>query len=97
MNSGSEANDLATLMARIYTKNAEIITLKNCYHGMTYQTMGLTSFSSYKYAVPQPAGIQNVKCVVYILNRTMLSKTKTIVGNASGRVPRYLGWCKMSR
>lgn len=29
VNSGSEANDLAILLARLYTKNYEIITLKN--------------------------------------------------------------------
>lgn len=60
VNSGSEANDLAVLMARAYTKNFDIITLKNAYHGMTYQTMGLTSNIGYKYKVPQAPGIQNV-------------------------------------
>ncbi|RZC38327.1 alanine--glyoxylate aminotransferase 2, mitochondrial, partial [Asbolus verrucosus] len=59
VNSGSEANDLAVLMARVYTKRHNIITLKNCYHGMTYQTMGLTSNTCYKYAVPQVSGIHN--------------------------------------
>ena len=41
-NSGSEANDLAVLMARLYTKNYDIITLKNAYHGGGASTMGLT-------------------------------------------------------
>ena len=43
VNSGSEANDLAMLMARVYTQNFDIITLRNGYHGMTGNTMGLTS------------------------------------------------------
>ncbi|KAJ3661458.1 hypothetical protein Zmor_005853 [Zophobas morio] len=60
VNSGSEANDLAVLMARAYSKNFDIITLKNCYHGMTYQTMSLTSNASYKYAVPQAPGVHHV-------------------------------------
>lgn len=41
-NSGSEANDLAILLARLYTKNYEIITLKNAYHGASTSCMGLT-------------------------------------------------------
>jgi alanine-glyoxylate transaminase / (R)-3-amino-2-methylpropionate-pyruvate transaminase len=42
VNSGSEANDLAMLMARLYTGNHDIITLKNAYHGASTSTMGLT-------------------------------------------------------
>lgn len=42
VNSGSEANDLAILLARLYTKNHDIITLKNGYHGAGTSTMGLT-------------------------------------------------------
>lgn len=41
-NSGSEANDLAMLLARLYTQNYEILTLKNSYHGGSTSTMGLT-------------------------------------------------------
>ena len=33
VNSGSEANDLAMLMARAYTGNYDIIALRNAYHG----------------------------------------------------------------
>lgn len=55
MNSGSEANDLALLMARCYTNNYETASLLNCYHGMTQQTMGITANGYYKYPVPQPA------------------------------------------
>jgi 4-aminobutyrate aminotransferase-like enzyme len=33
VNSGSEANDLALLMARLYTGANDIIALRNCYHG----------------------------------------------------------------
>jgi alanine-glyoxylate transaminase / (R)-3-amino-2-methylpropionate-pyruvate transaminase len=41
-NSGSEANDLAILLSRLYTKNYDIISLKNAYHGASTSTMGLT-------------------------------------------------------
>lgn len=66
VNSGSEANDLALLLARCYTNNFEVITLRNCYHGMTYQTMGLTSSSYYKYPVPQAPGIHSVSIQLFI-------------------------------
>ncbi|NEP83592.1 MAG: aspartate aminotransferase family protein [Okeania sp. SIO3B3] len=59
VNSGSEANDLAMLMARVYTENFEIITLRNGYHGMGGNTMGLTSQSSWKYSPPHNFGIHH--------------------------------------
>lgn len=36
VNSGSEANDMALLMARLYTGNYDIIALRNAYHGLRY-------------------------------------------------------------
>ncbi|MFT5423915.1 MAG: alanine-glyoxylate transaminase/(R)-3-amino-2-methylpropionate-pyruvate transaminase [Phycisphaerales bacterium] len=58
-NSGSEANDLAIMMARLYTGNHEVIALRNCYHGMSPSAMGLTAQSTWKYPVPQGAGIHH--------------------------------------
>ena len=43
VNSGSEANELAILLARSYTGNYELIALRNSYHGGTANTMGITS------------------------------------------------------
>ncbi|KAH1010710.1 hypothetical protein HUJ05_004963 [Dendroctonus ponderosae] len=43
VNSGSEANDLAVLLARSFTGKHNIVSFQNCYHGMTYQTMALTN------------------------------------------------------
>lgn len=48
-NSGSEANDLAFLMAKLYTKRNEIITLRNSYHGMSSFSMGATNLSSWRF------------------------------------------------
>ncbi len=45
VNSGSEANDLALLMARAYTGNYDMIALRNAYHGGSTLTMGLTATS----------------------------------------------------
>ena len=33
VNSGSEANDLAIQMARLYTGNYDVLSLRNAYHG----------------------------------------------------------------
>jgi alanine-glyoxylate transaminase / (R)-3-amino-2-methylpropionate-pyruvate transaminase len=57
VNSGSEANDLAMLMARMYTGNYDIIALRNAYHGGVASTMGLTSHSTWKFNYPHGAGI----------------------------------------
>lgn len=59
VNSGSEANDLAMLMARAYTGNHDIIALRNAYHGMSPYTMGLTAHSTWKYNIPHGAGIHH--------------------------------------
>ena len=62
VNSGSEATDLAMLLARLSSGNTEIIALKNAYHGMSQGAMGLTSFSTWKYPVPQGHHVQRVTC-----------------------------------
>ena len=59
VNSGSEANDLAMLMAKVYTGNFDMITLRNGYHGMSGSTMGLTSQSTWKYNSPHNFGIHH--------------------------------------
>ncbi|XP_023230092.1 alanine--glyoxylate aminotransferase 2, mitochondrial-like [Centruroides sculpturatus] len=56
-NSGSEANDLAVLMARLYTNAFDVISLRNAYHGCTPHTQGLTALPAWKYPLPQGFGI----------------------------------------
>ena len=53
VNSGSEANELAMLMARLYTGNLGMIALRNAYHGGSSGTMGLTALNTWKYPIPQ--------------------------------------------
>jgi len=60
VNSGSEANDLALLMARLYTGNYDMISLRNGYHGGVNSTMGLTAHGTWKYPVPQNFGVHHV-------------------------------------
>jgi len=58
-NSGSEANDLAMLMARLTTGNWDMIALRNCYHGGSQSTMGLTSHHTWKFNVPHSFGVHH--------------------------------------
>ena len=56
-NSGTEANELAMLMARLYTGNTDIIAVRNSYHGNSQAAMGLTSMHTWKFPT---AGSNNV-------------------------------------
>ncbi|NNC87657.1 MAG: aminotransferase class III-fold pyridoxal phosphate-dependent enzyme [Akkermansiaceae bacterium] len=61
VNSGSEANDLAVLMARLHTGSHDIIALRNCYHGGNAAGMALTSHHTWKYDVPGPIGVHHAR------------------------------------
>ncbi|KAJ4978713.1 hypothetical protein NE237_009493 [Protea cynaroides] len=52
-NSGTEANELAMMMARLYTGNHDIISLRNAYHGNAAATMGTTAQSCWKFSTIQ--------------------------------------------
>ena len=62
VNSGSEANDLAVTMARLYTGNTDVIAVRNGYHGGSSFAMGLTSHHTWKYPVPQGTSVHHVEC-----------------------------------
>jgi alanine-glyoxylate transaminase/(R)-3-amino-2-methylpropionate-pyruvate transaminase len=59
VNSGSEANDLAILMARAYTQNYDVVALRNAYHGGSPSAMALTSHHTWKYNVPHSHGVHH--------------------------------------
>src|SRR6266550_1611485 len=59
VNSGSEANDLALLMARAYNGNYDVIALRNAYHGGNAVTMGLTAHRTWKFNVPHSFGVHH--------------------------------------
>lgn len=52
-NSGTEANELAMMMARLYTGCNDIVSLRNSYHGNAAATMGATAQSNWKFNVVQ--------------------------------------------
>jgi len=59
VNSGSEANDLALLMARAFTGNYDVIALRNSYHGGNASGMSVTSHHTWKFNVPHSFGVHH--------------------------------------
>src|ERR1043165_10257347 len=59
VNSGSEANDLALLMARAHTGSYDLIALRNSYHGGNASGMGLTAHHTWKFNVPHSFGVHH--------------------------------------
>ena len=53
VNSGTEANELAMMMARLYTGNHDMISVRNGYVGNSANTMGLTGQSKWKFNIVQ--------------------------------------------
>ncbi|CAN7008531.1 unnamed protein product [Brassica oleracea var. botrytis] len=52
-NSGTEANELALMMAKLYTGYQDIVSIRNGCHGNTAGTMGATGQSMWKFNVVQ--------------------------------------------
>jgi alanine-glyoxylate transaminase/(R)-3-amino-2-methylpropionate-pyruvate transaminase len=59
VNSGSEANELAVTMARLYTGSTDVIALRNGYHGGSPSAMGLTSHHTWKFPVLQGTNVHH--------------------------------------
>ncbi|XP_004647254.1 alanine--glyoxylate aminotransferase 2, mitochondrial isoform X1 [Octodon degus] len=62
VNSGSEANDLAMLMARAHSKNSDIISFRGAYHGCSPHTLGLTNIRTFKMKLLSGMGCQSTMC-----------------------------------
>lgn len=62
VNSGSEANDLAITMARLFTGNNDVIAVRNAYHGGSPTSMGLTSHHTWKFPTQVNSGIHHTMC-----------------------------------
>jgi alanine-glyoxylate transaminase/(R)-3-amino-2-methylpropionate-pyruvate transaminase len=59
VSSGSEANDLAITMARLYTGHSDVIALRNGYHGGSPSAMGATSLHTWKFPVLQGTNVHH--------------------------------------
>lgn len=51
-NSGSEANELAALVAKNHTGSHEFVALRHAYHGRTLMTMALTGQANWRHSTP---------------------------------------------
>jgi alanine-glyoxylate transaminase / (R)-3-amino-2-methylpropionate-pyruvate transaminase len=58
-NSGSEANEIAALMAREFTGNTELVGLRNGYHGGTQATMAMTAHGTWKFKSNPSVGVKH--------------------------------------
>ena len=61
-NSGSEANDLAILMARLHTGVFDVVALRNAYHGASPYNMGLCGVGTWRYNFPSNLGFHHTTC-----------------------------------
>lgn len=57
-NSGTEANETAILLARVYTGNTEVIALRHSYHGRSVLAMSLTGNSTWRHVGTEFSGIR---------------------------------------
>jgi alanine-glyoxylate transaminase/(R)-3-amino-2-methylpropionate-pyruvate transaminase len=57
--SGSEANEIAILMAREFTGNTEVISLRNGYHGGTQGAMALSAVGTWKFPANPSIGVKH--------------------------------------
>jgi alanine-glyoxylate transaminase / (R)-3-amino-2-methylpropionate-pyruvate transaminase len=62
VNSGSEANDLAISMARLFTGHSDVIALRNAYHGGSPSSSELTSLHTWKYPLPGQGKVHHALC-----------------------------------
>lgn len=56
-NSGSEANDMAIMAARLFTGNYDVIGLRNAFHGTLSGIVPLIAHQSWRYPLPADPGI----------------------------------------
>ncbi|MEZ5924078.1 MAG: aspartate aminotransferase family protein [Hyphomicrobiaceae bacterium] len=59
-NSGTEAIDLALVMAQTHTRNIDMLALRNAYHGATIGAQSLTGISGFRHPIPLLAGIHHI-------------------------------------
>ncbi|HVA67290.1 MAG TPA: aspartate aminotransferase family protein [Elusimicrobiota bacterium] len=60
-NSGSEANELAAMIAKNYAGSHEFVALRHAYHGRTIMAMALTGQSAWRHSMPYPFGVSFAK------------------------------------
>jgi len=59
-NSGTEAIDLALVMAQSFSRNIDMLALQNAYHGATLGAQSLTGISGFRHNIPLLGGVHHV-------------------------------------
>lgn len=59
-NSGTEAIDLALIMAQSFSGNIDMLALRNAYHGATIGAQSLTGISGFRHDIPLLGGIHHI-------------------------------------
>lgn len=59
-NSGAEANELATGLAKNFTKNMEFVALQHSFHGRSMMAMSLTGQSLWRHSLPYVFGVNHI-------------------------------------
>jgi alanine-glyoxylate transaminase/(R)-3-amino-2-methylpropionate-pyruvate transaminase len=59
-NSGTEAIDLALVMAQQHTRNIDMLALRNAYHGATIGAQSLTGISGFRHNIPLLGGVHHI-------------------------------------
>src|SRR4029077_17317484 len=59
-NGGAEAIDLSLIMAQTYTRNIDMLALRNAYHGATIGAQSLTGISGFRHNIPLLGGIHHI-------------------------------------
>jgi len=59
-NSGCEANELAALLAKNYTKQTEFVGLRHSFHGRTLMAMTMTGQSKWRHSLPYVFGVTHI-------------------------------------
>jgi len=101
VNSGSEANDLAILMARMFTGNRDVVALRNCYHGASGITFALTSHHTWRYTAAPMDRVVHAACPdpyrslfngtpAEIANKSVAELRDLIRFSTSGKVAAYI-------
>lgn len=60
VNSGTEANDFAVLLSRLYTGNTKILSLRNGYHGVVGASQWLTTVGSWNHPAMKPSDYETL-------------------------------------
>ena len=100
-NSGSEANDLAVHLARLYTGSLDIIALRSGYHGGSFGAMGLTGVYTWKYPSVHGTYIHHAVCPdpyrspfngtsEEIAAKSVQDMEQVILSSTSGRIAGFL-------